>query len=132
MGGTVASMSEQTPEQDIDREEDGFGTLDRTEEQEEQAQVDLDQPESTDDVPWSPPTSQPVHAETDDDPADEETIDERIAQEEPEEGTAYGAPEAGGVLGGEDDPAAEGPSLGGDDPDAIPADRDVLGTETGL
>ena len=125
-------MSQHTPEHERDRDEDGFGTVDRTEEQEERAQVDLDQPESTDDVPWSPPTSQPIHSEFDDDPA-EETIDQRIAQEVPEQGTAYGAPEPGGVLGGADDPAGtEGPRVGGDDPDAIPAVRDVLGTESGL
>lgn len=51
-------------------------------------------------------------------------------EEEPERGSAYGAPEAGGVLAGADDPADEGPSLGGDDPDAIPANKDVLGTAT--
>lgn len=119
-------MSENGPE----RDEDGFGTFYRTEEQVEQARVELDQPDATDDVTWSPPTSRPAHSESPDDPAVEETIDDRIAQEEPEQGSAYGAPEAGGVLGGADDPAAEGPSLGGDDPDAIPANKNFLGTAT--
>ena len=119
-------MSENDPE----RDEDGFGTFYRTEEQVEQAQVELDQPDAIDDVTWSPPTSRPTHSESLDDPASEETIDQRIAQEEPEQGTAYGAPEAGGVLGGADDPAAEGPSVGGDDPDAIPANKNFLGTAT--
>lgn len=114
--------------------DDGFGTLDRTAEQQETAEVNLDQPESTDDVPWSPPDSTPIHSQFDDDPA-EETIDQRIAQEQPEEGTAYGAPESEGILGGADDLSGEGmdgtgPSeeqmVGGDDPDAIPAEDDVL------
>jgi hypothetical protein len=113
-----------------ERDEDGFGTFYRTKDQVEQAQVELDQPDATDDVTWSPPTTRPMHSEPADDPAAEETIDERIAQEEPERGSAYGAPEAGGVLGGADDPADQGPSLGGDDPDAIPADTDFLGTAT--
>ena len=64
-----------------------------------------------------------------------ETLEQRIAQEEPEEGTAYGAPEPEGILGGADDLSGEGVDgrgpddrdmVGGDDPDAIPADRDVL------
>lgn len=114
--------------------EDGFGTFDRTREQEEAAAVDLDQPDSTDDVPWSPPDSVPIHSEFPDEQA-EETIDQRIAQEEPEEGTAYGAPEPEGILGGADDLSGDGPEgdgpvedemAGGDDPDAIPAERDVL------
>lgn len=110
--------------------EDGFGTVDRTAEQEDVADVNLDDPSATDDVPWSPPDSVPIHSEFPDDPA-EETIDQRIAQEEPEEGTAYGAPEPEGILGGADDLAGRGDTdgddmLGGDDPDAIPPDRDVL------
>lgn len=110
--------------------EDGFGTVDRTAEQEDVADVNLDDPSATDDVPWSPPDSVPIHSEFPDDPA-EETIDQRIAQEEPEEGTAYGAPEPEGILGGADDLAGRGDTdgddmLGGDDPDAILPDRDVL------
>jgi hypothetical protein len=53
----------------------------------------------------------------------EETIDQRIRQEEPEQGTAYGAPESGADARAE---AGEVDMLGGDDPDAIPADLDVL------
>jgi hypothetical protein len=113
-----------------EHDEDGFGTFYRTQEQVEQARIELDQPDATDDVTWSPPTSRPTHSEPVDDPAAEETIEERIAQEEPEQGSAYGAPEAGGVLDGADDPADQGPSLGGADPDAIPADTDFLGTAT--
>lgn len=125
-------MSDQTFDQQPD--EDGFGVADRTPEQQEVAAVNLDDPESTDDVPWSPPDRAPIHAQFPDDPA-EETIDQRIAQEVPEDGTAYGAPEPEGILGGADDLAAEGwdgqgpdedRMVGGDDPDAIPADRDIL------
>ena len=50
----------------------------------------------------------------------DETIDERIRQEVPEEGTAYGAPDNESGL---DDDGL----LGGDDPDAIPAEDDWLG-----
>lgn len=123
-------MSDQPfDDQNESTRDDGFGSLDRTEEQQEVADVNLDQPDSTDDVPWSPPESAPIHAQFGDDP-EEETIDQRIAQEEPEEGTAYGAPEPEGILGGADDPSGEGGTgsamLGGELPDAIPAEEDVL------
>lgn len=128
-------MSDQTFDpQDESTRDDGFGELDRTAEQEEVAEVNLDDPTATDDVPWTPPESQPIHSEFPDEAA-EETIDQRIAQEEAEEGTAYGAPEPEGILGGADDLAGRGPEgdgpvdgdmVGGDDPDAIPAERDIL------
>lgn len=51
----------------------------------------------------------------------EETIEQRIAQEEPDPTSAYGAPE--------NESGLDVPMLGGDDPDAIPAEDDVLGTE---
>lgn len=114
--------------------DDGFGVMDRTAEQQETAEVNLEEPSSTDDVPWSPPDSVPLHSQFGDEP-EEETIDQRIAQEEPEDGTAYGAPEPEGILGGADDPSGRGVDgtgpaadqmLGGEDPDAIPADDDVL------
>lgn len=114
--------------------DDGFGTEDRTAEQQETAEINLDAPDSTDDVPWSPPESQPLHSEFGDE-EQEETIDQRIAQEVPEEGTAYGAPEPEGILGGADDLSgggvdgtgpAQDQMVGGDDPDAIPAEDDVL------
>lgn len=104
--------------------EDESGTRDYTPEQEAEAEVNLDEPDATADVAWSPPDRRPVSSEFADDDPEEETIDQRIAQEVPEEGTAYGAPETGG----EDtarDPERE--LVGGDDPDAIPADQDVLG-----
>lgn len=110
--------------------EDGFGSVDRTARQEEVADINLDDPTATDNVPWSPPDSVPIHSEFPDERA-EETIDQRIAQEVPEEGTAYGAPEPEGILGGADDLAGRGRAArqqqaGGEDPDAIPAERDFI------
>jgi hypothetical protein len=85
----------------------------------------LEDPSAGDDEPWSPPDRQPrgselVGVETD----GGETLDQRIHQEQPDPGTAYGAP---------DDHAERDAArmVGGDDPDAIPADRDVLGGEAG-
>lgn len=90
---------------------------------EEQAEADrnLEDPSATADEPWSPPDRMPrgsefVGVETD----GGESLDQRINQEQPDPGTAYGAP---------DDHAEREAQrmLGGDDPDAIPADQDVLG-----
>lgn len=52
----------------------------------------------------------------------DETIDQRILQEEPDPNTAYGAPENESGLDEE-----EGDMVGGDDPDAIPAENDFVG-----
>lgn len=100
-------------------------SLDLDPEQQERAENDLEMPESVDDVPWDPPYQRPMGAELLDegDDADGETIDQRIRQEEPEDGTAYGSP---GTRTEELAERGEGEMLGGDDPDAIPADRDVL------
>ena len=72
---------------------------------------------------FSPP-DRPVgslaHGVTAEEQHRDETIDERIRQELPEEGTAYGAPDNESGLDGDD-------LLGGDDPDAIPAEDDWLG-----
>lgn len=57
---------------------------------------------------------------------EEETLEQRIRQELPEEGTAYGAPDDEGGL---DAANTQADRVGGDDPDAIPADQDFLGTE---
>jgi hypothetical protein len=60
----------------------------------------------------------------------DETIDQRIRQEEPDPNTAYGAPEdwsaqrPAGASGDEDE---DGDMVGGDDPDAIPAESDFVG-----
>lgn len=75
------------------------------------AELNLDDPSAGDDEPWSPPDRQPrgaemIGVETD----GGETLGQRISQENPEE-----------------DPFADPGTVGGDDPDAIPADRDVLG-----
>ncbi|MDO5627291.1 MAG: adenosine deaminase [Mobilicoccus sp.] len=77
--------------------------------------------EESDDLPVSPPDRQPRTAGDDGGDASEaETIEERIMQEEPDPDSAYGAPE--------DESGLDGPApLGGDDPDAIPAQDDVLG-----
>ena len=94
-------------------------------EQAADAEVNLDQPGSTDDVPWSPPEQAPIASQFDDDPA-EETIDQRIAQEVPEEGTAYGAPDED-FIESADLPEGQTPDsdmVGGDDPDAIPVEDD--------
>ncbi|GAA5159681.1 hypothetical protein [Ornithinimicrobium tianjinense] len=71
--------------------------LDLDPDQAERAEVDLDMPDSVDDVPWSPPEQRPMGAELADagDATGGETIEQRILQEEPEQGTAYGAPETG-------------------------------------
>ena len=52
----------------------------------------------------------------------DETIDQRILQEEPDPNTAYGAPDNESGL--DED---EGDMVGGDDPDAIPAENDFVG-----
>ncbi|WP_151523807.1 hypothetical protein [Serinicoccus kebangsaanensis] len=109
--------------------EDESGTRDYSLEQEAEAEVNLDEPDATADVAWSPPERRPVSSEFADDDAAEETIDQRISQEVPEEGTSYGRPE----VGGEDTAGDREPELlGGDDPDAIPADQDVLGGDADL
>lgn len=58
--------------------------------------------------------------------AREETIDQRIMQEESDPDTAYGAPDNESGLDG---PQEEW--LGGDDPDAIRAEDDFVGTRGG-
>lgn len=72
--------------------------------------MNLDDPSAGDDEPWSPPDRQPRGAELAE--VEDETLSMRIMQEQPEADFE------------------EGPLLGGDDPDAIPADEDVLGGDT--
>jgi hypothetical protein len=89
------------------------------------AERNLDDPSAGDDEPWSPPDRLPrgselIGVETD----GGETLDQRIGQEQPDPGTAYGAPDARAERDAER-------MVGGDDPDAIPADRDVLGGQPG-
>lgn len=100
-----------------------WGEIDLDPDQQRQAEVNLDQPSSVDDVPWSPPDRRPrgaqlIGAETD----GGESIEQRILQEEPEIGTAYGAPNPHGEA-----EETKPDMLGGVDPLAIPADLDVLG-----
>lgn len=98
-----------------------WGQSDLDPHEQAEADVNLDDPSAGADEPWSPPDRQPrgaelvgVETETG------ETLDQRLMQEEPDPGTAYGAP---------DDRAEREADqrVGGDDPDAIPADQDVLG-----
>ena len=89
------------------------------------AERNLDDPSAGDDEPWSPPDRQPRGVELLGVETEEgETLDQRVMQEEPEPGTAYGAPDAS------EDREAER-MVGGDDPDAIPAEQDVLGGPIG-
>ena len=96
-----------------------FGETELDPRERRDAETYLDDPNDSDFEPWTPPERQPRGAEFEDSP-EEERIDQRISQEIPEEGTAYGAPDDEGGLRGE-------PMLGGDDPDAIPADQDFIG-----
>ena len=75
-----------------------------------------------DDLPVTPPEQQPRASEANDsgDASPGETIEARIAQEVPDPNSAYGAPDNESGLDGP-------PLVGGDDPDAIPADEDFLG-----
>lgn len=103
------------------QDEGDLGHVQYDPEEQAEADVNLDDPSATADEPWSPPDRMPrgsefVGVET----AEGETLDQRVHQEQPEEGTAYGAPD------GRAEREAER-MVGGDDPDAIPADQDVLG-----
>ena len=90
-----------------------FGTHDLDPDEQRAAEINLDDPSAGDDEPWSPPERQPrgpelIGVDTD----GGESLSQRLGQEEPEL--------AEEVEGGAD-------MLGGDDPDAIPAEVDVLG-----
>ncbi|MEP7161433.1 MAG: adenosine deaminase [Dermatophilaceae bacterium] len=75
-----------------------------------------------DDLPVTPPDIRPRTSERAmaGEPDDGETIEQRIMQEVPDPNSAYGAPDNESGLDGPED-------IGGDDPDAIPADEDFLG-----
>lgn len=92
--------------------EGDFGQADMDAAERATAEINLDEPSSTDDVAWSPPDREPRGAEMAE--VEDETLSMRLMQEEP-------------------DPTAvvedEAPLLGGDDPDAVPADEDVLGVD---
>lgn len=87
--------------------EGDWGQTELDEAERADAAVNLDDPSAGDDEPWSPPDRQPRGAELAE--VEDETLSMRVMQEEPEADLE------------------EGPLLGGDDPDAIPADEDVLG-----
>jgi len=94
-----------------------FGSTDLDPQEKKNAQTYLEDPNDSDDEPWSPPERQPRGAEFVD--VEDETLDQRLDQEEPDEGTAYGDPS--------ERPDPEGQMVGGDDPDAIPAQEDFVG-----
>ena len=74
----------------------------------------LDDPSASDDEPWSPPDRQPRGSELIGIETEEgETLDQRLRQEQPDEEVEVEM------------------MAGGDDPDAIPADQDVLGGSAG-
>lgn len=87
-----------------------------------EAEVNLDDPSAGADEPWSPPDRMPRGAEFIGVETEAgETLDQRIHQEQPDPATAYGTPD--------DHARREAEQMvGGDDPDAIPADQDVLGS----
>lgn len=74
------------------------------------------------DAGYSPPDrlhGSIAHGVTAEEQARDETIDERIRQEVPDPHSAYGAPD--------NESGLDVDMVGGDDPDAIPADADWLG-----
>ncbi|MEO5663315.1 MAG: hypothetical protein ABIR39_08515 [Nocardioides sp.] len=89
------------------RSEGDWGQTELDETEQAEAEINLDDPSAGDDEPWSPPDRQPRGAELAE--VEDETLSMRMMQEQPEA------------------ELDEGPMLGGDDPDAIPADEDVLG-----
>jgi hypothetical protein len=107
------------------QDEGDFGETELDPRERAEADLNLEDPTSSADEPWTPPERMPrgsefIGVETD----GGESLDQRLNQEVAEEGTAYGAHDH--------DADREGAEmLGGDDPDAIPADQDVLGGPAG-
>ncbi len=98
-----------------DDDQGDFGRNELDDAEQADAERFLDDPSAGDDEPWSPPDRLPrgselIGTETD----GGETLDQRLHQEVPE---------------GEEPERPE--MVGGDDPDAIPADQDVLGGPAG-
>ncbi|GAB3584717.1 hypothetical protein [Calidifontibacter terrae] len=91
--------------------DDDFGSQDLDPQERRDAQTYLDDPSDSDNEPWSPPDRQPRGAEYAD--VNHETLEQRIAQEQPEQGS--------------DQDDRDDSYLGGDDPDAVPAEEDFLG-----
>ncbi|WP_310528290.1 hypothetical protein [Nocardioides sp.] len=78
-----------------------------------EAEINLDDPTAGDDEPWSPPDRQPRGAELAE--VEDESLSVRLRQEEPDLDVFESESES---------------RLGGDDPDAIRADEDVLGGDS--
>ena len=114
-------MTPRNPDGDSETLGSDFGEMELDAEELAQAQVNLDDPSAGDDEPWSPPDRQPRGAEFVD--IEDETLDQRIRQEEPEVDSAYGDPDDADTRPRE--------MAGGDDPDAIPAEDDILGGPAG-
>lgn len=103
-----------TEQRGTDSEGD-WGRSDLDPKEQADAERFLDEPSAGADEPWSPPERLPRGAELiGTETEDGETLDQRLRQEQPE------LEESG-----------EPPMAGGDDPDAIPADQDVLGGPAG-
>lgn len=93
------------------RSEGDWGETELDAQERAEAEVNLDDPSASDNEPWSPPDRQPRGAELAE--IEDESLSVRLMQEEPDLN---------------DVARLEAESmLGGDDPDAIPADEDVLG-----
>jgi hypothetical protein len=93
------------------RSEGDWGETQLDAQERAEAEVNLDDPGASDNEPWSPPDRQPRGAELAE--IEDESLSIRLMQEEPDLN---------------DVARLEAESmLGGDDPDAIPADEDVLG-----
>ena len=99
---------------------DGVETLEGTTAEQRDVRISADE---GDDLPVTPPDMQPRGSESimGGDADEPESLEQRIMQEEPDPDFAYGAPTTESGLDDRDD------RLGGDDPDAIPAESDVLG-----
>lgn len=95
------------------RSEGDWGETELDAQERAEAEVNLDDPGASDDEPWSPPDRQPRGAELSE--VEDESLSVRLMQEEPDFDEVSGR--------------RAKPMLGGDDPDAIPADEDVLGGE---
>jgi len=93
------------------RSEGDWGETELDAQERAEAEVNLDDPGASDNEPWSPPDRQPRGAELAE--IEGESLSIRLMQEEPDLNDVA-------RLGAES-------MIGGDDPDAIPADEDVLG-----
>ncbi len=94
----------------MDKHSEGdWGETELDAQEQRNAEVNLDDPEASDDEPWSPPDRQPRGAELAE--VDDETLSVRLMQEVPDPNAVAGLEE---------------PTVGGDDPDAIPAREDLV------